>query len=249
MIGGSAGGHDDLVIARCVLHCRGFAQPNRYAYPGEVCFIEGKQRPELLTSRDVHHLTQLSAQGLSLLHEGYMMPPGGSTQSRFTSRRAAADDQNLLGSLSGGDGILKLPATNAVDQAGVGKTSLVAGHAGANLLGLGSQRFVGKVGIGNQRTAKAHKIRAAQCQQLFGGGGIGHSVAHHHGNGHHRTDALAQVRKSAPGQIAGELRDFRLMPAAGDVEQIHTCLLGQRGKGHGVLQRVGTRHKIIRAQP
>ena len=39
------------------------------------------------------------------------------------------------------------------------------------------------------------------------------------------------------------------MPSAGDVEHIHTFLFCQGRKGHGVLQCVGTGHKIIGAQP
>ena len=90
----------------------------------------------------MNHLPELTAQFLRLLHQRHMMSPGSGSEGCFTACRAAADDQHLLWLGGGNHRILEFPATDPVDQAGngavkegVGETSLIAGHTGANLIG------------------------------------------------------------------------------------------------------------------
>ena len=165
------------------------------------------------------------------------MSAQGGHPGRLHSRRAPADDHDLLLPLRRLDGELSLGARPRVDKArlrlpfedGV-ETTLVARDAGVDLVEAPRPGLIGKLRVGDQAAGEADEVRFPVPEDPIGEDGIVNPVAGHDRHGYGLLDPPGEVSEAAPGQTHGELGHPGLVPAAGDVDHVHPGFLKLLGE-------------------
>ena len=149
-----------------------------------------------------------------------------------------------------------LPAGKPVDQTlhgfvveHMGQTALVTGNTAANLVDCFGSGLIRPIRVGHQGPAEPHHITLLQRQDGFRLHRVVVPVGRQDRDGNRILDRLGQVDISPSGHLTRKLWDNRLMPTAGNIQQIHAYLLQLFAEGDTVLISAAAADKIVASHP
>ena len=200
---------------------------------GELELVPGHEGVHIGLEVRLARREGVAADGGALLPELDLVAGGLRVERGGAAAGAGADDEDAQGRLRLGDAAVYLMAADGVhgaggvlERVGAGYAALVAGDAGADVLGAALGELVGQLGVGEEAAAYDREVADVVAQDALGLLDVGVAAVGQDGHGAYLPDGLgAAGLEGHLLDVVGRHGEVPVVMAAGvDVERVHAAL-------------------------